>query len=380
MTQAPPPADMKLQRSSRDASTLPTRLAEWLATVLPAGANPSVVMHSGVDANGMSSETLILDATWTEDGAEQVGRYVARVAPAAEDVPVFPEYALQEQFDAMRIVGELSGVPVPQVRWMEPTGSVLGTPFFLMDRVDGVIPQDVLPYNFGDNWLHDAPPEAQRRLQDSTVATVAALHAIPDAASTFGFLDPARRGHDGGSLLERNLARTRAWYEFAVPDIGRSPLVERALAWLEANLPEVADTDAVLCWGDSRIGNVIYRDFEPAAVLDWEMAAIGPRQLDLSWMVFAHQVFETIAAMLELPGMPHFLREEEVVATYEKLTGQPVGDLTWYHIYNGLQWCIVFMRTGARQIHFGEIERPDDVESLFHCKPLVERILDEAGA
>ncbi len=38
------------------------------------------------------------------------------------------------------------------------------------------------------------------------------------------------------------------------------------------------------------------------------------------------------------------------------------------------------MRTGARQIHFGEIERPDDIESLFHCKPLIERLLEEVGA
>ncbi len=78
--------------------------------------------------------------------------------------------------------------------------------------------------------------------------------------------------------------------------------------------------------------------------------------------------------------MPHFLREEDVVATYAELTGVPVGDLRWYHLYNAVQWCVVFMRTGARQIHFGEIERPDDVETLFHHKPLVERLLAEVGA
>ncbi|MFA6300068.1 MAG: phosphotransferase family protein [Nocardioides sp.] len=354
---------------------MPTQLADWLATLLPPGAEPSVVLHSGIDANGMSSETLLLDVTWTEDGQERRGEYVARVAPAEADIPVFPSYELRDQYDAMRIVGERSDVPVPQVRWMEPTGEVLGTPFFLMDRIEGVVPQDVLPYNFGDNWLHDAPLEHQRRLQDSTVEVIAKLHAIPDAQTTFGFLDPP---HPGSTALERNLARTRAWYDFAVADIGRSPLVERGLAWLEANLPETTET--VLCWGDSRIGNVLYQEFTPVGVLDWEMAAIGPRELDLSWMVFAHQVFETITGMLELPGMPHFLREEDVVATYEQVTGTRVGDLTWYHVYNGLQWCIVFMRTGYRQIHFGEIERPDDVESLFHCKPLVERLLDEAGA
>jgi aminoglycoside phosphotransferase (APT) family kinase protein len=364
-----------MQRSSRDATAVPTQLADWLATLLPPGAAPEVVLHSGIDANGMSSETLVLDVTWTADGQECRGEYVARVAPAVEDVPVFPSYALQDQYDAMRLVGEQSDVPVPQVRWMEPTGSVLGTPFFLMDRIEGVVPQDVLPYNFGDNWLHDAGVEEQRRLQDNTVAVIAQLHAIPDVQTTFAFLDPQQ---PGATPLERNLARTRAWYDYAAADIGRSPLVERGLAWLETHLPETSET--VLCWGDSRIGNVLYRDFAPVGVLDWEMAAIGPRELDLSWMVFAHQVFESITGMLELPGMPHFLREEDVVATYEQLTGATLGDLTWYHVYNGLQWCIVFMRTGFRQIHFGEIERPDDVESLFHCKPLVERLLDEAGA
>jgi aminoglycoside phosphotransferase (APT) family kinase protein len=380
VTQAPPPADMRMQRSSRDTATVPTLLADWLATRLPTGADPRVTLHSGVDANGMSSETMLLDVAWTEDGTERRSEYVARVAPSAEDFPVFESYELQDQYDAMRIVGEASDVPVPAVRWMEPTGDVLGTPFFLMDRVDGVIPQDVLPYNFGDNWLHDAAHEEQRRLQDATVAVLAGLHRIPDARQAFDFLDPARHGHEGASLLERNLARTVAWYEYAKADIGPSPLVARALAWLHAHLPGAADENAVVCWGDARIGNTIYSDFAPVAILDWEMAAIGPRQLDLSWMVFAHQVFETITGMLELPGMPHFLREEDVVATYERLTGETVGDLTWYHVYNGLQWCIVFMRTGARQIHFGEIERPDDIETLFHCKPLVERILHEAGA
>src|SRR6478735_11450401 len=266
VTQAPPPADMKMQRSSRDATTLPGLLADWLATVLPPGADPVVTLHSGVDANGMSSETLILDVDWTQGGEPQRGEYVARVAPSAQDLPVFAHYELQDQYDAMRIVAEQTAVPVPAVRWMEPTGEVLGTPFFLMDRVDGVVPQDVLPYNFGDNWLFDAAREDQRRLQDASARVLAQLHAIPDAASTFDFLDPARHGHEGDTLLARNLARVQDWYEFAVPDAGRSPLVERALTWLHANMPST--DEAVLCWGDARIGNMMYRDFEPVAVLD----------------------------------------------------------------------------------------------------------------
>jgi len=370
-----PPADFSMQRSSRDATNVPKAIAAWLATQLPAGAEPTVELHSGVDANGMSSETLILDASWTEKGEHRRAALVGRVAPAVEDVPVFPSYRLEDQYDAMRLAAERSDVPVPAVRWIEPTGDVLGTPFFLMDRVEGVVPPDVLPYNFGDNWLYDAEPEQQRRLQDSTVAAIAGLHGIADAPSVFGFLEADA---DGDTPLRRNLARTRAWYDFAVADTGRSPLVERGLAWLEAQVPE--GTDTVLCWGDARIGNVLYRGFEPVGVLDWEMATIGPREMDLAWLVFAHRVFESIAGAMDLPGMPDFLREDDVRATYAELTGVEVGDLSWYQLYDAVQWGIVFMRTAARQVRFGEIEPFDDVESQMHHRPLLEQLLGEAGA
>ncbi len=378
MTEASVPPDFTMQRSSRDQTEVHDRLEAWLAEVLPPGADPVVTLHAGVDTNGMSSETVILDVTWTEGGARRTGEYVARVAPAQADVPVFREYRLQDQYDAMRLAGELTDVPVPAVRWFEQTGAVLGTPFFLMDRVEGIVPPDVMPYPFGDNWLYDADPADQDRLARSSVEAIAKLHAIADPTTTFGFLDPAVTGNEGATPLARNLAKTRAWYEWAALDLTRSPLVDRALAWLEANLP--ATDDAVLCWGDARIGNMMYRDFEPVAVLDWEMASIGPRELDASWIVFAHQVFQTIAQVFELPGMPEFLSEESVKTTYRELSGVELGDLTWYHLYNAVIWCVVFMRTGLRQVRFGEIEQPDDIETLFHCKPLVERLLAEVGA
>ncbi len=45
-----------------------------------------------------------------------------------------------------------------------------------------------------------------------------------------------------------------------------------------------------------------------------------------------------------------------------ELTGGELGDLRWFYIYSGVIWCCVFMRTGARRVHFGETEKPDDVE------------------
>lgn len=350
-------------------------MSRWLSTVLPDGARPEVTVESEVDANGMSSETIILTARWTQDGKPTEQRFVTRVAPTAQDVPVFPSYRLDHQFDVIRLVAELTDVPVPRVRWLEPTGEVLGAPFFLMDYVEGVVPPDVMPYTFGGNWFYDAAPQSQRRLQDSTIEVLAKLHAIPDATSTFGFLS---NGAGAENALQRHFAWVRSWYDFAVPDIGRSPLLERTFEWLQANWPaDVAASEPVLLWGDARVGNVLYSDFRPVAVLDWEMTALGPRELDVAWLIFAHMVFQELAGLATLPGLPDVLREDDVGETYRSLTGVELGDLRWFYAYSGVMWACVFMRTGARRVHFGEIAKPDDVESLFYHGTLLKRLIGE---
>ena len=211
-----------LQRSGRDTSTIPALLSQWLATMMPGGVTPEVTVESGIDSNGMSSETIIVTGRWITDGTPVEQRWVARVAPTAQDVPVFPAYRMDHQFEVLRLVSELTDVPVPQVRWIEPTGELLGSPFFLMDLVEGVVPPDVMPYTFGGNWFADAPADRQRELQDATVAVLAALHAIPDAASTFGFL--AEADPPGDNPLRRHFGWLKDWYGFAVPDIGRSEI------------------------------------------------------------------------------------------------------------------------------------------------------------
>ncbi|MFE7802706.1 phosphotransferase family protein [Nocardia sp. NPDC057440] len=377
MSPSPDDQGMRLQRSSRDPAALIPRLTEWLATQLPDEADPKLTLGSGIDSNGMSAQTLTLTLSWREAGDTEVAGLIARVVPAPGDFPVYEHYNLRDQFDVMRIVAEATDVRVPQVRFLEPTGDVLGTPFLLMDRVDGRVPPDVMPYTFGNNWLFDAAPEQQRRVQESTIETLAKLHAIPDAATTFTFLDPRQ---PGASLLERNLNRARAWYEFAARDIGPSPLAERILTWLTANLPEPSSYETVLSWGDARLGNCMYRDFAPVAVLDWEMATIGPRELDVAWIVFGHRVFHAIANNFGLPGMPDFMRVEDVRTTYAVHSGVELADLTWYTMFAALNYSVVFMRAGGRQIHFGEMERPDDIELLLHHRSLVEELLAELGA
>src|SRR5690242_12114971 len=93
-----------MQRTSRDPEVMRARLETWLARVT--GATAATVSDlRGTDTNGMSSDTLLFHGAWTDaDGATHDDELVARVAPDAADVPVFPTYDMQSQFETIRLV------------------------------------------------------------------------------------------------------------------------------------------------------------------------------------------------------------------------------------------------------------------------------------
>src|SRR5262249_56062046 len=88
-------------------------MSKWLSSVLPDGAIPEVTVESGVDSTGMSSETIILTARWQQDGQPMEQKFVARVAPTAEDVQVFPTYRLDPQFEVIPTAPEPTHPPPP---------------------------------------------------------------------------------------------------------------------------------------------------------------------------------------------------------------------------------------------------------------------------
>jgi aminoglycoside phosphotransferase (APT) family kinase protein len=370
-----PPTGADLRRTSRDLEQLRFALQGWLGQRLPPGADPKIPSLTTSAATGMSSETVLFPATWTgEHGAVHTEDLVCRIAPDPEDVPVFPSYDMRGQFEVIKLVGELTSVPVPKVRWLEEDTSLLGTPFFLMDRVDGTAPPDNPPYTFGSNWLADASDEQRGVMERSTIDVLAELHDIAGAERRFGFLFTPAEQAAGPTPLHRKVARTRSWYDWTVAGGVRSPLVERGFAWLEEHWP--SDPGAtVLSWGDSRVGNVLYRDFLPVAVLDWEMAAVCPREVDLGWLIYGHRIFQDMAAAYELPGVPGLLERDAVTAYYEAKTGYTPRELDFYLAYSALQYAIVFLRTGSRAVHFGEAAMPEDPDELLFNREPLERML-----
>lgn len=354
--------------STRDRDELRRRLERWLRRRLPDAVLGELEVP---ESNGMSSETVLFEVSWRDLGVRRSRRCAARLAPDPAAAPVFPVYDLERQFSVMALVGERSPVPVPATLWSEADPMALGTPFFVMERVDGLVPPDVMPYPFG-SWLSEASPQDQGRLQEAAVRTVAAIHHAEVSPADIAFLELDR---PGDSALRRHVADTEAYYRWVVSDGARSPLIERAFAWLEDHWP-AEEAPATVSWGDARIGNMMFRHFEPVAVLDWEMAATAPPEVDLGWMIYLHRFLDDIAVQAGMTGMPGFMRRPDVATSYEKACGHSPRDLDFYCLYAALRHAVVMSRVARRQVLFGEIAMPEDPDDMIMHRTSLEAMLE----
>lgn len=357
--------------SYRDPEELRTRLTAWFTRRLGPDSNPRLSPLGTPGKAGMSSETLIFDMCWQDNGKERSGRFVGRLPPPEDAFPIFPRYDFDLQVGVMRLVGDRSRVPVPRVPWQERSTDALGVPFFIMERIDGEMVPDSPPYVFG-GWLLEADPGQQRQVQQQLVDILAGIHGIEATSEETDFLQIAQ---PGDTPMRRHFAREKALYEWGRNGM-RFSLIEQLFHWLETHWP-AQESPAVISWGDARPANVLWHDFEATAVLDWELAAMAPREMDVGYLIFFHRYFHHVAqVMAGTDTMPDFLRRDDVVATYEAMTGIRLQDIDWYITYAMLQQAIVETRLSQRRIQFGEMERPADLAEYIYCRGLIQQVLD----
>ena len=320
------------------------------------------------DGNGMSSDTVLFTVRW--DGTDRP--FVARVEPQADDVPVFPSYDLGLQHRVMTLVAARTDAPVPAPVFASDDPAIIGAPFFLMDRIDGRVPPDVLPYTFpGDGWMLTATPADHGRLERSAVTALAAIHELTPETDDLAFLT---YDAPGATPLEQHLAHWETYKSWVDGD-RPVPLLDDAFTWLRDHLP--TDLGATrLSWGDARIGNMIFDGFDVAAVLDWEMAGLAPPEVDLGWMAYLHLFFQDLTTDLGEAGLPGLLRAERVAGATRRRSGRPVGDLRWPMAYAAIRHGVIMRRVGERMIAFGEREPvADPLELVLHA-PTIEAMLD----
>jgi aminoglycoside phosphotransferase (APT) family kinase protein len=350
----------------RDPGLTCSLLQGWLRDQLPLAGNLIVSgLRMPSAATGFSNETLLFDAEWEEEGGRRRLPLVARVAPTS--YRLFPDTRFEAESRIMRILDAETGVPLPAVRWVEAGADPLGAPFVVMDRVSGLVPGDSPTYH-QDGWLVEASPEDRARLWWGALEVLAGIHRLDVDALGLGFLDRPEYGRSG---LDQQLGYYERFVEWA--GAGDLPDARRALAWLRANQPVETGPPGLL-WGDARIGNVVFDDFEPRAVLDWEMVALGQPEVDLAWFLYFDRHH---SEGCETPRLAGFPGPEETIARYERLLGRPMRDLAYYEVFAALRFAVIMARLGVLFIQVGWMPPDSDFSTTNTAAKLLRVILEQ---
>jgi aminoglycoside phosphotransferase (APT) family kinase protein len=299
-------------------------------------ADEIIVVRRDAPVNGYSNVTTLFDASWKTNGRVQPQAFVLRTQPEGREL--FFDTPLHFQWEMMKAIEQHSDVPVPRLVLLDRTGESAGTPFFVMEAVDGLVPRNGSPSYHAEGWVADLPPERRRALALNALQALVEIHAL-DWREACPFLDRPDRGATG---LDQVLTYQERWYDWV--GRGRSvPGIEEALRWLRAQRP--AGEHVCISWGDSRPGNMIFSaDQSVAAVIDWEMAMLGVPEMDVSWWLMFEELFTDVQATPRLEGIPD---RAELVAEYERRSERTLDDLLWYDVLNWTRMAICCLKMFA---------------------------------
>jgi len=205
--------------------------------------------------------------------------------------------------------------PAPAVVVTDP--SYLGSHFLVMPRVPGDVPG---PAPLLDPYVRKAGPAVQRLMHDGLIDVLAEVHAVPWRGTA---LEEQLPGTGLRDAVDRWAAYV-AWSSEGDP----LPALAEALEWCARHRP--AEQEAVVLWGDVRLGNLV---FDPErrvrAVLDWDLAALGPPEMDLGWHLGLEFMMEALFGG-RVPGFPGTL---DVIERYVARSGRQVADLDWHEVF-----------------------------------------------
>lgn len=326
-------------------------LAAWLrAHVAPFDGELQIAPLAG----GQSNPTYRVNA-----GAH---RWVLRRKPPG--VLLASAHAVEREFRVMRALAG-SAVPVPRVHALCEDPGVIGSPFYVMDFVEGRV--------FADPSLPGLASGERGAVFDEMNRVIAALHGVDVAAA--GLADYGRPQN----YLARQLERWTKQYRASQDLVGGEPheAMERLIEWLQANRPLGPDADeTALVHGDFRIDNLVFHPSEPRvlAVLDWELSTLGHPLVDFAYHVMTWRVTPEEFRGLrghDLPalGIPD---EAAYVAAYARRTGRTeLPHWDYYLAFNMFRMAAILQGILARSRQ-GSAASADAERTGRQARPMAE--------
>jgi len=342
----------------RDPEDVRRALERWLPGRLD-GRTLEDLRVAPPQGHGFSNDTLIVDAI--VDGQEL--SLVIQAAPTAEGL--FPEYPIARMARIQQDLRDHADVPVANVRWLEEDPAVLGAAFYVMDRLDGRVPDESPMAYHAAGWVAAGTPEQRRQLWLSTLESMAGVHGA-DVAANFGYLRESRWGMD----LDADAAaeRVRQWRDYTVwasDDDDPPPTLLRAWDALQATHPPSPNALSI-GWGDAKLGNVMFRGFDVVALFDWELCGVGPAEEDLMNLLAVDSI---LADLFQVPRTDGFLSREETVASYERLLDREMVHTNWWHVFAVAKMAAELHRIIRQSLKLGDGPTGVDLEAANSILP-----------
>jgi aminoglycoside phosphotransferase (APT) family kinase protein len=283
-------------------------------------------------AGGKSNLTYVISS--------KAGEVVLRRPPLAAVLPTAHDMVREH-----RVLSALqdTDVPVPIVHHLCTDVSVVGAPFYVMAKVNGLIVRDTVPDGYADS------PAERSRIADALVETLIAIHRVPIDGALDGY------GRTDG-YLARQIRRWNAQWEATKEAVASDTLLgelDRLATQLSAELPEQRET--TLVHGDFRLDNTMLDPKDPGhilAVLDWELSTLGDPLADVGIIgvywgdrnapADDHQL--TARVTLE-PGFPSRI---EVFRRYAERSGRDISALPWYLAFGYFKLAVIATGIAAR--------------------------------
>lgn len=273
---------------------------------------------------GQSNPTFFVD-----HGGE---RMVLRKKPAGVILP--GAHAVEREFRVLKALAQ-TDVPVPEVLLLCEDTSIVGTPFYLMRRVEGRV--------FHDCALPQVALSQRREIYMAMADAMARLHAVrPDEIGLGDYGRP-------GNYFARQIVRWSRQYEESPGE--RIPALDRVIDWLRDNQPE-DDGRVAIAHGDFRLGNMLFHPTRPevVAILDWELSTLGHPLADLGfcclpWRTASDEYGGVLGLDIDALGLP---AEAEFVARYYE-SAVPTAGLQPFHVAFALfRFAVIFVGIADR--------------------------------
>lgn len=339
------------------------QLQDWLAGQKPQWRQIHVRPLDVTLGAGFSADIFFVEVDYVDEAGPQAQTLVVRRQPMDLEVVFGSSLALQGKM--MAALDARGDLPVPPWIGMHLDPEILGLPFLVMGKVAGECAKQTPNYNL-EGWLVDMAPEQRRAAFTNAISAFASLASI-DWRDGFEFLAQPENGEPG---LDQYVGALEAWHKAA--GRGRAmPIVDTAMAYVRANMPQDAAVNVL--WGDPTPSNVMFApDGRVNALIDWELAALGPAELDLAWWLYFDDLFGRRFGITRLEGLPS---KQETIAIWEETTRQTARNLEYYDIVVALRMALVAIGAFDRQVGIGNI--PESNKSLndnFMTLYLAERL------